>query len=353
MAKLQIKRGTTSILQKVVISTTSGTGLTGLTSATSGLTAYYIRDGDNATTAITLSAGTLGTWSSGGFVEVDATHMPGAYELGIPNAALSGTGRGVVIWLRGASGMADCPLEIEIDSVDNQDAAAYGLSRVDATISSRLAASADPTSALAAISTGQSTINTNVLSRLAASADPTTALTAIKAKTDQLGFTGGSVNAYSTNVLASGAIISISPSSSGVTLTNLPTQGPLLEVTRGTKYPIGFARVDNAGNALPLTGCKIEFLVKANLTDADTAALLTKNTVTAGGITITDSANGLYTVTITPADTDDTNGPSPFTTGAYYYWGCKLWDAGNNPLAQAWGRFQVVLFPVRTITAPS
>jgi hypothetical protein len=90
-------------------------------------------------------------------------------------------------------------LSLRVKTTDN------GLSRVDATISSWLAASADPTSALATLQTTATDVQTDV-------DELQTTAAGIAAKTSQLTFTGTSVNAYSTNVLASGAIISISPS---------------------------------------------------------------------------------------------------------------------------------------------
>ena len=127
--KHQLHRGLTSKTVKVFLqdsTSTTGAGLTGLTSASSGLIAYYIREGDNATTAITLSAGTLGTWSSGGFVEVDATHMPGIYELGLPNAAVA-SGNSVVVVIRGATNLVPRNLEIQLTDTDVNDGVRFGL----------------------------------------------------------------------------------------------------------------------------------------------------------------------------------------------------------------------------------
>lgn len=132
MAKLSLLQGTTSKLLKVFIqdsSVTTGAGLTGLTSGSSGLTCYYILEGANATVAVSLSGGTLGTWSSGGFIVVDQTHCPGLYELGIPNAALTGA-KSVVVYLQGATNMVPCVLEIELTAVDNQNATTYGMGAI-------------------------------------------------------------------------------------------------------------------------------------------------------------------------------------------------------------------------------
>lgn len=127
--KLKIKAGTTSKRIKVFIqdsSATTGAGLTGLVFNTASLTAYYIKDGDSATTVITLVTATLGTYTSGGFKEVDATNMPGVYEIGIPNAAIA-SGNCTHIFLRGAANMAQLPIEIELDAVDYQDGVRFGL----------------------------------------------------------------------------------------------------------------------------------------------------------------------------------------------------------------------------------
>lgn len=129
MAKLKIARSTTSKLVKIFLqdsSSSTGLGLTGLTNATAGLTCYYIREGDGAAVAIALVAGTLGTWSSGGFIQVDATNMPGVYELGLPNAVLS-SGASTLVMLRGATNLVPTLLEVELDAVNYQDAVRFGL----------------------------------------------------------------------------------------------------------------------------------------------------------------------------------------------------------------------------------
>jgi hypothetical protein len=144
MAKLSIVRGTTNKLIKVFVqasNASTGVGLAGLTNATAGLTLYSIREGDAADAAVALVAGTVGTWSSGGFKEIDPTNMLGWYEIGLPNAMLA-LGASAAGHLQGAANMAPCPIEIELTSVNNQDAAAFGLTRLDAAVSSREANSA-------------------------------------------------------------------------------------------------------------------------------------------------------------------------------------------------------------------
>jgi hypothetical protein len=109
-------------------STAGAAGLLGLFYNTSGLTAYYYRDGDTSSHAITLVTMTLGTWVSGGFVVVDATGQPGAYSLGVPNAAFATGAGSVFIVLKGVTNMGQVNLEIELTGPDNQDAVRGGLS---------------------------------------------------------------------------------------------------------------------------------------------------------------------------------------------------------------------------------
>ncbi len=119
---MKITRGSTLIRRRIFIADTSktdGSGLTGLVYNSSGLVAYYMPGDGSAAIQITLASATLGTWTSGGFVEV--TNMPGWYELGIPNAALDG-GNEVAIQLRGATNMAPVNVYIELDTVDYQTA---------------------------------------------------------------------------------------------------------------------------------------------------------------------------------------------------------------------------------------
>lgn len=135
MAKLSIVAGATSQSIDIFIldsTSTIGAGKTGLLFNTSGLTAYYSFTGANAG-SVQIVLATLASvgaaYSSGGFIEIDATHMPGWYRLDLPNAALATSkGRSVALHLRGATGMADCPVEIELTGWDNQDAVRGGMS---------------------------------------------------------------------------------------------------------------------------------------------------------------------------------------------------------------------------------
>ena len=131
MSKLKIKESTTSKLVRVFIqdsSSTTGAGLTGLVYNSSGLTAYYLPEGDATATAITLATMTVGTWATGGFKEVDSTNMPGVYEIGLPDAVIDATSEGsTIVMLKGATNMAPVLLEIELDKIDYRDSVRAGL----------------------------------------------------------------------------------------------------------------------------------------------------------------------------------------------------------------------------------
>ena len=116
--KLLRKVGATSQILQVFIqdsSSTTGAGLTGLTDASASLTAYYHRDTDTTATAISLVTMTIGTFTSSGFIEIDATNMPGWYQFCPPNAALASGAVSVGIHLKGAANMAPLPIEIDLD----------------------------------------------------------------------------------------------------------------------------------------------------------------------------------------------------------------------------------------------
>jgi len=82
--------GSTSKSTDIYITDALGNPKTGLAYNSAGAGAYYHRLG-SAPVAITLAtlASVTAAYSSGGFIEVDATNHPGLYRLDIPNAALA------------------------------------------------------------------------------------------------------------------------------------------------------------------------------------------------------------------------------------------------------------------------
>ena len=75
--------GATSVRVRFTVLDGDGNPLTTATNST--LTLSYLRDGAASNTSISLSAGTVGTYSSGGVKHI----ARGVYELGIPDAAVA------------------------------------------------------------------------------------------------------------------------------------------------------------------------------------------------------------------------------------------------------------------------
>ena len=113
MAKRSLLAGTTSHTEYVLITDMNGSAITGLLYNSSGLAAKYVLT-RAASVAITLATQTVsGAWSSGGFVEVDATAMPGVYRFDIPDAAF-GSGDKSVVSIYGYTGMSVTLLEYDM-----------------------------------------------------------------------------------------------------------------------------------------------------------------------------------------------------------------------------------------------
>ncbi len=204
MAKLSILAGSTSVTVPLFIldsSSTTGAGKTGLLYNTASLTAYYVLPAA-AAVAITLATQTVtGAYSSGGFVEIDATNMPGWYRFDVPNAAIA-SGRSSGIHFKGAANMAPLPLEIELTAWNNQDGVRGGMTALPnaaAGASGGLVINGGNTGtvALGGLTTTQLAINgTNTVAQTGdvyPLAD--TEIAAIKAQTDKFTFTGTNVNA--------------------------------------------------------------------------------------------------------------------------------------------------------------
>lgn len=82
-----VKDATNKIIEVLLRDATTGQGKPAIAFGT--VTAYYMREGAAAALTITMVSAVLGTYTSGGWVEVDATNLPGLYQFGIPNAALA------------------------------------------------------------------------------------------------------------------------------------------------------------------------------------------------------------------------------------------------------------------------
>ena len=137
--KRKLKAGSTSVMlpfRAWDTSSTTGGGLSGLVYNTASLVAKYRRKGDASWTTITLASATAGTYTSSGFA-VPSSGPSNSYEIHPPNAAFATGAEWVEIEIYGAANLEPVSFEIELDAVDYQDAAAFGLSRLDAAVSTR------------------------------------------------------------------------------------------------------------------------------------------------------------------------------------------------------------------------
>lgn len=113
--RLTVPVGTKSFIADIAFeasNVTTGVGKTGLAYNTSSMVAYSSKN-HAAPAVMTLVNGTVGTFVSLGFVEVDSTNQPGLYQLGVPDALLDTAGV-VEIIIKGASNVSDCRLTIEV-----------------------------------------------------------------------------------------------------------------------------------------------------------------------------------------------------------------------------------------------
>jgi hypothetical protein len=226
-------------------------GATGLTFATSGLAAYYVRN-QSAPVAITLVTQTAtGAWSSGGFAEISSSLVPGVYRLDVPNAAFAAGASDVTIVVRGASGTNGAVLTVTLSS--------GGL-----TAAQTAAAVWDE-----------------------ARASHTTA-----------GTFGQYVNAELVTPVTSAALVRMGPFE--VRADGLGASDPL-DIQKGAQHGIDIQCVDNNGAGIDITSATVTAKVyNSGATLVDTYAC-----------TATYAADGRATFTI---DTTVTNAPGTYTT---------------------------------------
>jgi len=129
MAKREIKAGATDQTIDIFVadsSVSTGAGLTTLVFNTSSLVCYYRKGATGTVTQLTLATQTVGgAHSDGGFVTLGA-NMPGCYRLDLSDTMVATAGM-LTIMLSGATGMAPCPIEIEVVAVDKFDGVRMGL----------------------------------------------------------------------------------------------------------------------------------------------------------------------------------------------------------------------------------
>lgn len=101
------------MIEVMVRDSTTGGGKTGL--AYGSVVFAYWREGASEGVTATCVDATLGTWTTKGWKEVDATNQKGVYQFGVPNLALAAGATAVTINFQ-ASGMIDKSVRILLSS---------------------------------------------------------------------------------------------------------------------------------------------------------------------------------------------------------------------------------------------
>ena len=136
-----LHNGQTSVCFRVKLrnsSVSTGAGLTGLTSASSGLIISTIADNEASATVYTVAAShvqtiaTLGTYAAPSalncrFKEVDATNHPGLYEVQLADARFAvSSAKSLTVSFSGATNLAECDVVIPLRVIDPYSSA-FGL----------------------------------------------------------------------------------------------------------------------------------------------------------------------------------------------------------------------------------
>src|SRR3990167_4375058 len=139
MADIRKHSSTSNLIRFALKHATTGVGLTGLSSASSGLIISTIADNEATATVYTVAASnvetitTLGTFatptaSKCRFKEVDATNHKGLYEFQFADARFSvASAKRLVISVTGATNLLDADYEIQLVSFDPYDSVRMGM----------------------------------------------------------------------------------------------------------------------------------------------------------------------------------------------------------------------------------
>lgn len=125
--KLKIKSGTTSKIIRLFCqdsTSSNGSGKAGILA--SNVYAYYVTESGSINQISASTQSSLATYSSGGWHQVSSTLLPGLYEFGVPDAAISSSaGASSVLYFKflGPSDVTvPVMVEIELDKIDYQSA---------------------------------------------------------------------------------------------------------------------------------------------------------------------------------------------------------------------------------------
>lgn len=121
MAKLNVGVGSTGRSEYIyIIDSLSSTGLgkTNIVYNTSGLNGHYVRNAGSATTINFVSQTVTGSWTSGGWAEVDSLRMPGLYRVDLPNEIFQSGSDKAIIFIEGVANTIPVTLEYQLTSID-------------------------------------------------------------------------------------------------------------------------------------------------------------------------------------------------------------------------------------------
>jgi hypothetical protein len=264
-------------------------GATGLTFATSGLAAYYVRNRE-APTPITLVTQTpTGTWASGGFAEISSSLVPGVYRLDVPDAAFAAGASDVTIVVRGASGTNGAVLTVTLSS-GGLTAAQTAAAVWDASP----AGYNDATTFGGVLNQTDSVVNNldNEVQDI-----PSNVWEELRANHTTSGTFGQYVNAELVTPVTSAALVRMGPFE--VRADGLGASDPL-DIQKGAQHGIDIQCVDNNGAGIDITSATVTAKVyNSGATLVDTYSC-----------TATYAADGRATFTI---DTTVTNTPGTYT----------------------------------------
>ena len=233
---IDYKNGQGSIVLRVKLrnsSVSTGAGLTGLTSASTGLIISTIADNESSATAYTVAGSTIETITTLGtyaaptatkcrFKEVDSTNHKGIYEIQIADARFAvSSAKSLLVSISGATNLAECDVVVPLRSVDPYDAVRFGMTALPNAASG---------SAGAVITSGTGTAQLSTSSGQVLLQSGT--------GTGQLSFTSGVVQADAAKI-------------NGVATTNVTT----VNANLGTTQPVNF------------TGTAASALVKSDVQD--------------------------------------------------------------------------------------
>lgn len=133
MADLRKHSSTSNLIRFTLKHATTGVGLTGLSSASSGLIISTIADNEATATTYTVAGSTIETIATLGtfaaptatkcrFKEVDATNHKGLYEFQFADARFSvANAKRLIVSVTGAANLLDADYEIQLVTVDLYD----------------------------------------------------------------------------------------------------------------------------------------------------------------------------------------------------------------------------------------